>query len=107
MLRRPVGGNKVVQKQIVHLREMMESEQVNIRVLPFDVGAHPSPEGAFTLLDLGAPFSTAAHIECRGGGIYLERGDVDKLIEVYDRLHEMSLSSEESAAFVAALERKQ
>lgn len=76
-------------------------------MLPFDIGAHPSPEGAFTLLDLGAPFSKVAHIESPGGGIYLERGDVDRLVEVYDRLHGMSLNPEESAAFIAALERTQ
>ncbi|WP_116245017.1 helix-turn-helix transcriptional regulator [Nocardiopsis sp. FIRDI 009] len=104
-LRRPVGGSGVMLKQLRHLREMAEAGTVNIRVLPFDIGAHPSPEGGFTLLDLGAPFSTVAHIESRGGGIYLERGDVDKLVDVYDRLRDMSLTPEDSAAFIAALER--
>ncbi|MCY9782768.1 helix-turn-helix transcriptional regulator [Nocardiopsis sp. EMB25] len=102
---RPVGGHEVTRKQLRHLREMADTGNVTIRVLPFDKGAHPSPEGSFTLLGLGAPFSTVAHIESRGGGIYLERGDVDQLVDVYDRLREMSLSPEDSVAFVAARER--
>ena len=106
-LRRPVGGREVMLKQLRHLREVAEAGKMTMRVLPFDKGAHPSPEGAFTLLDLGAPFSTVAHIESRGGGIYLERGDVDQLVDVYDRLREMSLGPEDSVAFVAALERNQ
>ncbi|WP_435110317.1 helix-turn-helix domain-containing protein [Nocardiopsis synnemataformans] len=106
-LRRPVGGQEVMLEQMRHLREMVDSGKVVIRVLPFNKGAHPSPEGAFTLLDLGDPFSTVAHIESPGGGIYLERGEVDKLVDVYDRLQEMSLTPEDSAAFIAALERKQ
>ncbi|MFE9243495.1 DUF5753 domain-containing protein [Nocardiopsis sp. NPDC006938] len=105
-LRRPIGGVDVMKKQLARLRKMAEEGLASFRVLPFDIGAHPSPEGAFTLLDLGAPFSTVAHIESRGGGIYLERGDVDKLDEVYGRLQEMSLSPEDSVAFIAALERK-
>jgi transcriptional regulator with XRE-family HTH domain len=105
-LRRPIGGVDVMSKQLAHVRELVESERITVRVLPFDIGAHPSPEGAFTLLDLGAPFSTVAHIESRGGGIYLERGDVDELVDVYDRLREMALSPEDSVAFIAALERK-
>lgn len=106
-LLRVVGGPTVMAKQLAHLRRMAESERITIRVLPFAIGAHPSPEGAFTLLDLGNPFSTVAHIESRGGGIYLERGEVDKLVDVYDRLREMSLSPEDSVAFIAALERNQ
>ncbi|MFL1382265.1 MULTISPECIES: helix-turn-helix domain-containing protein [unclassified Nocardiopsis] len=106
-LRRSVGGPVVMTKQLERLLQAAELEHVTIRVLPFDIGAHPSPEGAFTLLDLGDPFSTVAHIESRGGGIYLERGDVDKLVEVYDRLEQMSLSPQDSAAFIAALERTQ
>ncbi|NKY98032.1 helix-turn-helix domain-containing protein [Nocardiopsis alborubida] len=106
-LLRVVGGPTVMAKQLSHLRRMAESERITIRILPFAIGAHPSPEGAFTLLDLGNPFSTVAHIESRGGGIYLERGEVDKLVDVYDRLREMSLSPEDSVAFIAALERNQ
>lgn len=106
-LRRVVGSPEVMAKQFAHLLDAADSERISIRVLPFDIGAHPSPEGAFTLLNLGSPFSKVAHIESRGGGIYLERGDVDKLVEVYDRLHEMSLGPEDSAAFIAALRRKQ
>jgi len=104
-LRRPVGGRKVMADQVRHLIELTERPGIDIRVLPFDTGAHASPEGAFTLLDLPEPFSTIAHIESPGGAIYLERNDVHRLVRLYDRLQEACLSPQESAAFLAAVEK--
>ncbi|TDQ45385.1 helix-turn-helix domain-containing protein [Actinorugispora endophytica] len=104
-IRRPIGGASVMAGQLRRLVAVAETGRVEVRVVPFGVGAHPSPEGAFTLLTLDAPFSTVAHIESRGGGIYLERGDADQLAAVYDRLRGISLSQEDSVAFIAALEK--
>lgn len=104
-IRRPVGGATVMAGQLRRLVSAAEDGQAEIRVVPFSVGAHPSPEGAFTLITLGEPFPTVAHIESGGGGIYLERGDADRLAAVYDRLRGISLNSEDSVAFLAAVEK--
>ncbi|GAA3735273.1 transcriptional regulator with XRE-family HTH domain [Spinactinospora alkalitolerans] len=104
-LRRPIGGAQVMVGQLKRLREAAELSNVDIRVIPFSRGAHASPEGSFTLIGLEEPFSEIAHTESAGGAIYLERGDVDRLIDVYDRLQESSLSVEESAAFIVAMEK--
>ncbi|MDS1269073.1 helix-turn-helix transcriptional regulator [Lipingzhangella sp. LS1_29] len=104
-LRRTVGSNDVMAGQLRHLRQMMDLPQVEINVLPFELGAHASPEGSFALIGLAAPFSDIAHSECPGGAIYLERTGVDRLVRVYDQLRGTSLDAEKSAAFLAALEK--
>ncbi|MDS1271298.1 helix-turn-helix transcriptional regulator [Lipingzhangella sp. LS1_29] len=99
-LRRPVGSRSVMAAQLRRLAELAHSGPADIRVLPFAVGPHASPEGAFTLIGLEEPFDTVAHIESSGGGIYLERGDVDHLRRVYDRLQSSSRAPADSAAFL-------
>ncbi|GAA3723639.1 helix-turn-helix domain-containing protein [Salinactinospora qingdaonensis] len=105
-LRRPVGGAKVMAEQLRHLREAAKSPHVDVHVIPFASEAHASPGGSFTLIDLEEPFSEVAHAESPGGALYLEREDVDRLADVYDRLQENSLSIEESIAFIAAVEKE-
>lgn len=104
-LRRPIGGTAVMADQVAHLVELADREGIDIRVLPFAAGAHPSPDGAFSLLDLPEPFSTVAHVENPGGAIYLESGDAERLVRLYDRVQDASLTPADSAAFLAAVER--
>ena len=104
-LRRPVADQAVMRAQIERLHEVAELPHVELQVLPFAAGTHPSPDGAFTLLSLKEPFSTVAHIESPGGGIYLERGDVDRLTGIYDRLQESSLDTAQSVRFLSELDR--
>jgi hypothetical protein len=106
-LRRSFGGPEVMAEQLGRLRALAEDEQIRMRMIPFEAGGHLSPEGAFILLDLGDPFTTVAHVESPGGGLYLERGDVDKLTDIFDGLQKMALSPGDSIAFVADLERNQ
>lgn len=106
VLRRVVGGAATMRAQLTSLREAAERPNIEIRVLPFAAGAHASPDGAFTLLKMGAPFPAVAHIESPGGAIYLERDDVDRLAQMYDRLQERSLNPDDSVAFIAALEKE-
>ncbi|QVQ52003.1 helix-turn-helix domain-containing protein [Spiractinospora alimapuensis] len=104
-IRRPVGGSQVMSQQLQSLLSQIRSGCIEVRVLPFAVGPHASPEGGFTLLTLNEPFDSVAHIESRGGGIYLERGDVDHLLRVYDRLKESALGPQDSAAFISGAEK--
>lgn len=47
--RQVVGGPAVMAGQIRHVLTL--SERFRVRVLPFDAGAHASPDGGFGLLD--------------------------------------------------------
>jgi transcriptional regulator with XRE-family HTH domain len=51
VLRRTVGGPKVMGRQIAHLVEMSRRPDVSIQVLPFTAGAHSAMKGPFVHLE--------------------------------------------------------
>lgn len=60
VLRRTTGGKEVMAAQLVHLREMAERPNIDIRVLPFDDRAHAGWAGPFRLVmspDEDLPFA--------------------------------------------------
>lgn len=105
-LRRPVGGTEVLRGQLRHLLTVLERPNVAVRVLPFAVGAHSSPDGGFTLLQLEDPFPLIAYTVGVAGGVYVEAGDAEQTAALYDRLDKVCLSAEDSAAMIAAVERE-
>lgn len=50
-LRQQIGGPGVMSRQIAHLRELAERENIMIRILPFSAGAHAAYGSAFQILD--------------------------------------------------------
>jgi transcriptional regulator with XRE-family HTH domain len=75
-LSRPVGGDAVLKSQIEHLRRMTERGNVEIRVLPFSVGAHAAMAGAFRILDFDDPEDPdVVYLETHVGALYLEEPD--------------------------------
>lgn len=48
-LRRPVGGAKVMDEQILHLLDMAERPRVLIQIVPFEVGAYAGLAGPFLI----------------------------------------------------------
>ncbi|WP_028648974.1 helix-turn-helix transcriptional regulator [Nocardiopsis sp. CNT312] len=105
-LRRQVGGPQIMAAQLLRLSESAALPNIEIRVLPFNVGAHASPDGPFTLIKMADPFPAVAHIESPAGSIYLETDSVDHFVDTYDWLQEHSLSTEDTAALLAALEKE-
>lgn len=106
-LRRLVGGREVMKDQLQHLLACSERPNIEIRVVPFDAGALVSPNGGFMLITMENPFPMIAYSVSPAGGFYVESEEAGRLVALYDRLREMSLSPEDSVAFIAALERKQ
>lgn len=47
VLRRPIGGHKVMRPQLTHLTECAERSHITIQVNPFTVGWHPALYGMF------------------------------------------------------------
>lgn len=73
---RPVGGAAVLKGQIEQLRVLADRGQVEIRVLPFTVGAHAAMAGAFRILDFGDPEDPdIVYLESHVGALYLEEED--------------------------------
>lgn len=74
-LARPVGGAAVMAGQLTCLHDLNRRDNVDIRVLPWDAGAHPAMRvGAFTILDFHhADDPAVVHAETQTGARYLEK----------------------------------
>lgn len=70
VLRRMVGGPEVMRAQIEHLREVAQRPYVNISVVPFEAGAHPSMPGSNIVLDFPDDEPSVVYIESRDGCRY-------------------------------------
>lgn len=101
-LRRMVGRGDVMREQLNHLKNCAEAPTIQLRVIPFNAGAIPSPDGGFHLLTLEDPFPLVAYTVGPAGGLYLETNDAEKLADTYERLRSISLSPEESVSRIVA-----
>jgi transcriptional regulator with XRE-family HTH domain len=105
VLRRAVGGPEVMADQLAYLLACMERPTIDIRVLPFDAGAHASPDGSFRLLRIEQPFPEVAYMEGPAGSFHVESVDAGRLGAAYDRLWISALEDDASKEFVATVER--
>ena len=72
-LTRPVGGTSVLKAQVEHVRAMAADGRVDVRVLPWSVGAHAGMAGAFRILDFADPEDPdIVYLEPHVGAFYLE-----------------------------------
>ncbi|WP_235486937.1 DUF5753 domain-containing protein, partial [Frankia sp. AvcI1] len=87
-LRRPIGGPKVMRAQIEHLINIAPLQNLTLQVMPFAFGGHAAEGGAFTILrfpEMDLP--DVVYLEQLTGSTYLDkREDVDRYMEVYNRL---------------------
>ena len=100
VLVRPVGGEEVIAAQIEHLRQVARREHVDIRVLPFEVGAHAAMAGAFRSLDFEDPEDPdVVYLESHVGALYLEEpAEVDEYRRIFQLISKDSIPIEEWAA---------
>jgi transcriptional regulator with XRE-family HTH domain len=102
VLRRPLGGPAVMRDQLTQLIAETDRQNVTIRVLPYEIGAHPALESNFTLLEFVGQAPTVVYVEGLVGQIYLERQqDVDRYMLALELLRGMALSPQDSTALVA------
>jgi transcriptional regulator with XRE-family HTH domain len=87
-LRRPIGGPKVMHRQLEYLVAVASQPNLTLQVMPFRFGAHAAEGGAFSILRFPeADLSDVVYIEQLGGAMYLEkREDVDRYMEAMNRL---------------------
>jgi transcriptional regulator with XRE-family HTH domain len=99
VLSRPVGGNQTLREQLLRLIELANSPNIEIRVLPLKVGAHPGGEGSFRIIDLRPPDPSVVQLEFPNGASYIDRPEeVELFSKIFEGLEEVSLSSEQSLA---------
>jgi transcriptional regulator with XRE-family HTH domain len=74
VLARPVGDADVMAGQEKRLQELAKLDHVDIRVLPWEAGAHAAMVSPFTILDFDDPDDPAVvYLESQTGARYLEK----------------------------------
>ncbi|GAA3982269.1 helix-turn-helix transcriptional regulator [Actinomadura viridis] len=98
VLRRQVGGAAVMRDQLARLRDLSEREHLDIRITPFEAGAHRGLNGPFTILELGVRGRlTIVTLESLQGMSYVENTkDVHRYETVFDELTRSALSKADS-----------
>lgn len=106
VLRRSIGDCGVMRGQLRALLEAGARATVSVRVVPTSLGAYPYiGNGSVTIFGFRRPIDPdVAYIESFAGGIFVEDvGEVRRCNLVVDRISEMALSEEESAALIGAI----
>lgn len=104
VLHRVASGPEVMARQLDHLAELAERDNVTVQVLPLTAGVFSAAFGAFSL------FTTPGHtepymaaVEDRAGPHYLDRQpEITAHISLFNFLREAALSPDDSAERIAA-----
>jgi transcriptional regulator with XRE-family HTH domain len=88
VLRRPIGGPKVMRAQMEALIEASRLPNVRLQVIPFDAGGHAAMGGGFSILRFPAQdLPDVVYIEHLTSGLYLDKPeDVDHYAAAAGRL---------------------
>jgi transcriptional regulator with XRE-family HTH domain len=97
VLRRVVGGPRVMREQLDRLLEVARLPNVTLQIIPFTVGSHPGLESNFNILELPKPTPSIVFVEGLVGSMYLERAeDLKRYHEVFERLQAVALSPKDT-----------
>jgi transcriptional regulator with XRE-family HTH domain len=88
VLRRPLGGKRVMRRQLEHLLEVTELPNVTLQVVPFNRGGHAAAGGPFSILRFAdRDLPDVVYLEQLTSALYLDkREDVDHYHMVMERL---------------------
>lgn len=103
VLRRPIGGSKVMRQQLEHLLEVGERDGVELRIMPTGYGPHSGHLGSFTLFEMPYELSSVAYVESLGGGLYIESPRVERFQRAWEDLWKGALSPSRSNALISAV----
>lgn len=103
VIERPVGGPAVLAGQLRRLLDEAQRDSVTIQVMSRSVGAHPGMDGGFMVLQFAEPDPDVGYCEGRFGAVYLENPhQVTRCNVAFERIRELALSPQESAALIEA-----
>ncbi|MFE4665691.1 Scr1 family TA system antitoxin-like transcriptional regulator [Streptomyces sp. NPDC056716] len=91
VLRRPIGGNAVMRKQLARLLDAAMEQHITVQVLPFDQGGHEAMGGSLTILTLPDGSEMAYTEGADYGQLIEEPADVARYKVIYDRLRAAAL----------------
>ena len=105
VIRRVVGGARVMREQLDHIAEMAGMAHVNVQVLPFGAGVHPAMDGSFEILGFPEPGDPdVVYLENQAGSLYLEeQPEIDRYARMFSHLMAKALDPEESRRMIARI----
>ena len=105
---RSVGGNQTMKEQLTKILEVAAAPNVTMQVVPFEAGAHPGLNNAFTLLEFDDPDQPPiVFVENLAGNLFLESdAELDRYREALEHLKEYALSPTKSAHWVKQIRKK-
>lgn len=104
VLRRAIGGAKVMREQLEFLTAMMDRSNITLRLLPFAAAEHPGLDGAFSVLEFPDPDDgRIVCVEAMTSTLYIEKTrDVGVYRLAFDQICSAAASPEQTAAAIAA-----
>ncbi|MCD0447070.1 helix-turn-helix domain-containing protein [Glycomyces sp. A-F 0318] len=103
VLRRPIGGPKVMEAQLRQLLDLAAGDAIDIRILPTAYGPHAGHLGSFELFVMPEQFGNVAHVETLGGSLYVESPNVERFEEAWEDVNNAALDPKRSKAFIESV----
>ncbi|MGV9263505.1 helix-turn-helix domain-containing protein [Kitasatospora sp. NPDC003701] len=104
VLRRQVGGADVMRAQVNHLVELAQKPSVELQVLPFSTGTHPSMSMAFHILSFADVPGEIVYVEALTSSLYIEKeSDIARHALVFDQLAATAMNAEDSLSWMHEL----
>ncbi|HIW63490.1 MAG TPA: helix-turn-helix domain-containing protein [Candidatus Stackebrandtia excrementipullorum] len=101
VLRRAVGGRRVMVGQLCRLLEAAEQPGVRMQLLPFDAGAHQAMPGSFAIMRFLPPDPDVVYSEGFTGEVTLDDpAELRSCSLVFDRLAGEALDPERTKRFI-------
>jgi transcriptional regulator with XRE-family HTH domain len=102
-LRCPLGGNRVMNEQMLHLAFLTARPHVTVRIIPFEKGAYAADAGQMTLMTF-AEHGPVLYLENRFAGMFNERADDLQLCRtIFEQLGHDALNEGQSRELLAQL----
>lgn len=110
VLRRIVGGPAVMREQLLHLTQLSEQPNIDIRIVPFDKGAHIAMDGPFIIFEYPPEFTGdpgTVYIENRRQGLYYESPEaLQDFHDAFERLQAQAEEPNQSRTFILNLAKE-
>jgi transcriptional regulator with XRE-family HTH domain len=109
VIRRPVGGTKVMRQQLEHLCQLSELPNVTLRVIPFAAGAHSAMGSSFRVIRLRKPSGArTVYLEDAVFGHYLDgSAQIDRHARAFELLQTVASSEADTVATLQRVIREQ
>ena len=99
----PVGGHKAMEAQLEHLLKMAARPYVELRIVPFSVGAHAGLAGSFDMLTFHK-YDPVVFMDSENSSLIIESPPAVKSYErVLEALDEIALDAEQSKGLIKSL----